>query len=208
MNQQTEREQLEDVLHAYQEASPNYAMLNEWIRRYPYYEQELTDFTVAHNLIQALPEPLVSEQAESELITFGKSVIQSLMGTAQVNREPTPARLASLLEAGKVVGLKLPDIAKRMRLGVALVRKLDRRLVRFSTLPREVIEELARVLQQDAYTIARYLQLPPTLAQGANYRSDQTPQLAEPEEFVAAIKADLAISKEDRDYWLEKTLNT
>src|SRR5688500_11111288 len=123
MNQQIEREQLEDVLHAYQEAASdlNYATLNEWIRRYPYYEQELTDFTVAHNLLQTLPEPVVTEQAEAELLAFGKGVIRSLLSKAQ-SQEQTVSPLSSLLTAGSTIGLSLQDIAKRTRLSAALVR--------------------------------------------------------------------------------------
>ena len=43
MNDQTERERLEDVLDAYvaSEAGPNSASLAEWVRRYPRYEREL-----------------------------------------------------------------------------------------------------------------------------------------------------------------------
>lgn len=209
MNRQPEREQLEDVLHAYQEAAPdlNYATLNEWIRRYPYYGQELTEFTVAHNLLQTLPEPVVPEQAEAELLTFGRGVIHSILGKAQ-SQEQAAAPLTSLLAAGKAIGLSLQDIARGSRLSAALVRKLDRRLIRFSTLPGEVIENLAQTLKQQTDAVAQYLQLSPTLAQGASYRSDQTPQLAEPEEFVTAVKNDRSISQEDRDYLIEMALGT
>lgn len=209
MNQEREREQLEDVLHAYQEAAPDlsYATLNEWIRRYPYYEQELTEFTVVHNLLQTLPEPVVSEQAEAELLTFGRGVIRSLLSKSPI-QEQAASPLSSLLTAGSLIELSLQDIVKRSRLSVALVRKLDRRLIRFSTLPQEVIEILAQVLKQEASAIAEYLQLPPTLATGASYRSEQTPQLAEPEDFVTAVTNDRTISQEDRDYLLKKALGT
>jgi len=210
MNQQAEREHLEDVLHAYLAAAsdPNYATLNEWVRRYPYYEQELTEFTVARNLLHTLPEPVVTEQAEAELMNFGKGMIQSLVSTARGTRKQVNSPLTSLLAAGSAIGLKLPDIAKRTRLSAALVRKLDRRLFRFTTLPREIIEELGRVLKQETNTIARYLQLPPTLAAGASYRAEQAPKLAEAEDFAAALKNDLSISPEDRDYWLQKALGS
>lgn len=208
MNQQAEREHLEDVLHAYLAAAsdPNYATLNEWVRRYPYYEQELTEFTVARNLLNALPEPVVTEQSEAELVTFGKSVIQSLIGTAHAAQKRATPPMASLLATGNALGLKLQDIAKRTRLSIALVRKLDRRLIRFATIPREVFEDLARVLKQETDVIARYLQLPPTLAQGASYRAEEAPKLAEAEDFAVAVKNDITINQEDREYWLGKVL--
>ncbi len=53
MSEQTARERLlETVLHEYMEAvpNPNYSALVEWIRRYPDFEQELTEFTVTRSL--------------------------------------------------------------------------------------------------------------------------------------------------------------
>lgn len=206
MNQQAEREHLEDVLHAYLAAAsnPDYATLNEWVHRYPYYEQELTEFTVARNLMHALPEPVVTEQEEAELINFGKSIIASHLGAAHKTQQvATP--LTSLIAAGNVVGLKLQDIASQMHLSPVIVRKLDRRLFQFVGLPGEVIEQLGQVLKQETRAIATYLQQPPTLAKGASYRSEHAPELAAAEDFGEAIKNDISLSQEDREYWLEKT---
>src|SRR5262245_54482951 len=131
MNHQTEREQLENVLYAYQAAStnPNYATLSEWIDRYPYYEQELTEFTIAQNMIHMLPEPVITEQEEAELIDFGRNVIQSLIGKIRTSQEPASPPLESLLVVGQAIGLRLAGIAKQTRLSAALIRKLDRRLI-------------------------------------------------------------------------------
>ena len=71
-----------------------------------------------------------------------------------------------------------------------------------------MVANLAQVLNQRTDAIVQYLQQPPTLAAGVSYHAEQTPQLAEPEDFVTAVKNDRSISQEDRDYLLEKALGT
>ena len=57
MTHHVERINLEDVLDAYvsEVQTPSHAALVEWIRRYPQFAQELTDFTVAWIRMETLP---------------------------------------------------------------------------------------------------------------------------------------------------------
>lgn len=203
MKPEMRQEYLEDVLDAYLEASsnPDYATLMAWIEQYPEYAEELTEFTIARNMMNALPEPEVSEQEEAELIAYGKSVIQSIFGTGQSKQEIVIPN--SLLEAGKAIGLKPAEIAKQGRLSTALVRQLDRRLIAFASIPSGVIEQVAEVLKLQVEAIKAYLQQGPVLAEGVSYRADQAPQLAELEDFFVALEDDLSISPEDREHWLQ-----
>ena len=208
MNQQPEREQFEDILYSLLELdpNPNYHVLNEWIRQYPYYEQELIEFASARNMLSALPEAVIPSSHKENLARFGRDLFQSLIGQQQTEISTEQPAIESLLSLGKSVGLTILDIASRTRLSVPLVRKLDRRLIKSTSIPRVAIESIAQLLGQEVNAIIQYLQKNPTLAQGASYRSDQTPTIAEAEDFATAVKNDRMLSEQEREYWLAQTL--
>jgi len=205
MSEQTARERLlETVLHEYMEAvpNPNYSALVEWIRRYPDFEQELTEFTVTRSLLQTQPAPPAEETTDKrELVQRGMSVVQGILAKQSASAG-APPQFSSFLEAGKIRGLSIHDIAVRSRLSVALIRKLDRRLLRYASIPQEAIDLLAQTLRQQISVITQYLQGGPTLAQGASYRSEKAPALVEQEDFFEAVRNDRTLSDEQRHFWL------
>jgi len=80
MNDQQERQTLEDVLDEFvaSGAGPNSASLAEWIRRYPQYERELTEFAASWSLMKWLPpSPDAEEVDEETLVLRGMSVVQN-----------------------------------------------------------------------------------------------------------------------------------
>ncbi len=85
---------------------------------------------------------------------------------------------------------------------MALIRKLDRRLLRYASIPQEAIDLLAQTLRQQISVITQYLQGGPTLAQGASYRSEKAPALVEQEDFFEAVRNDRTLSDEQRHFWL------
>lgn len=79
---QQERPPLEDVLDAFvaSGAGPNSASLHEWIRRYPKYERDLTEFAASWSLMKWLPpSPDAEEVDEKTLVLRGMSVVQNLL---------------------------------------------------------------------------------------------------------------------------------
>jgi hypothetical protein len=204
MNQKPTHEQLEDVLYQYLEVAPNpdYATLQAWITRYPEFAQELTEFTVAQNRMQGVPEYEASPEEINALVQFGQQTFQSLLaqGTNAVARAST-AGIESLLAAGKTIGKNLQHIAQETRLSVSLVRMLDRRLIKADSIPNAVVDSLANVFGYDSRVMSTYLHQPPVLAQGVRYRSEQVPTLAQTD-FQHAITDDQSLSEADRAYWL------
>jgi len=82
------------------------------------------------------------------------------------------------------------------------VRKLDRRLIDFSSVPNQAIEFLARAIQHKFSVVAHYLRGEPTLLQGASYRSEQAPKVTAKEDFYDAVRRDFSLSEERRNHWL------
>ena len=215
MNDQIEQEALEDVLDGYvaSAAGPDSASLDAWIRRYPQFATELTEFAASWSLMKGLPPaPGAQETDVEKLVLRGMRIVQTLLHTQEQERVPAgatraPAAVAieSLIGAGRDRGLAPSQLARAAGVGEILLRKLDRRLIAFARLPREVsealVEALAAALEQATESVVRYLQQGPVLGAAA-YRAEQAPQLAEPEDFFDAVRNDPTMTDEQRARWL------
>ena len=84
-----------------------------------------------------------------------------------------------------------------------MLRKLDRRLILFASIPKKLIESLAEVIQSETARVAAYLQQSPTLATATEHRSEHTPVLTDQEDFFDAVRADPTIKREHAVRWLE-----
>ena len=206
MNTPNDLESLEDLFDAYVASGGEpFASLDDWIRRYPQYEQELTEFAMSWSLMESLPPiPGAEEVSESTLVLRGMSVVQNLLHaqSSESSSVPVPP-FESLLTEGRIRSLEPRQLAHATGLGVILLRKLDRRLIRYATIPREAIRRLAEAIRIDEASVSVYLQRSPALAAGTEHRSEQAPVLGDPENFFDAVRADTTISSEDADRWLE-----
>ena len=205
MNEPNERLNLEDILDAYVASNdgPNYS-LDEWIQCYPEYEKELTEFAVSWTLMESLPPSPDSEEVEeSVLVLRGMSIVQNLLhNQSQIEPSSSSVQFESLIAEGRAHGMKPRQLAEAVRIGDSVLRKLDRRLIRYASIPQNAILELAKVIQRRAASVAAYLQMNPTLATSAEHRSEQAPVLSEPEDFFDAVRNDPTISREHAEYWL------
>jgi hypothetical protein len=203
---------LEHVLDELVEADgvPGPATLDRWIREYPQFESELVDFMASWTLMNSAAVLATNQDEESDeaaraaderLMLRGMSIVQNLLHHA--SRRPAIPPLNSLLGAAKEAGLSLREFGRATHLGDALIRKLDRRLIRFSSIPKQAIDALAEAARVPAQAVATYLQLPATFAAAPQYRADRAPQLAEQEEFRAAVQKDPTMTPEDRSRWLD-----
>jgi len=205
MNQDSERASLDDVLDAYaiSEPGPGYVSLAEWIHRYPYYEQELTAFTADWVLATWLPTPTSIHNVDEEvLVLHGMSIVQDILQQQKTALQDELHPLLGIVQEGTHLGLSLQEIAERAQMSVALVRKLDRRLIRAGSIPQQAIDSLAQAIQRGSLAVAAYLQGEPVLPYGASYRAEQAPALAEPQDFFEAVRSDMGMLFELRERWL------
>lgn len=199
-------DELQDILDAYVAATPEptTAALAAWIRRYPQYEPELTDFTVNWSLSDTLPTtPDVQTIPVETLVQRGMARVHEVLAQqgslASVQAEPTIAGLAAEAHARE---LSMREVATRSGLSVVLLRMLDRRLIRAASIPREAVDALAAAIGREASAVAQYLHGAPTLAQGVSYFSEATPALAEPEDFFKAVREAPDLDEDVRARWL------
>ncbi len=190
--------ELETVLAEYVSAvaTPSHAALLEWIDRYPRYREELIDFTESWSLSETLPEPPTTGSDEA-LAARGLEILQELLAQGQ------EAPLASLLTEAHGRGLTPMQLAAQTGLGLLVLRKLERRLIRAASIPREAVEALAAALGRDAAAVASYLQGPPLAAGSASYFAPEGPSAAEPQDFAQAVREDASMTPEQRRRWLD-----
>lgn len=207
MPQESKQDMLEDILNAYQatSASPSHTALAEWIRRYPHFEQELTEFTVNWSLIESFSSAFPPASTEETILhSDSTSKVQNILGRKkEISRVDVQEDLHNgICQEGAMQGLSIRDLANYSYLSVALVRKIDRRLIQYSSIPTRAIEYLAQAIHRDALTVAHYLQAPPIFPQEARYRSEQAPKLAEAEDFFEAVRKDGMMTEAQSQYWL------
>lgn len=114
----------------------------------------------------------------------------------------TVPEIAGLTAEARQRGLTLSQLAARLGLTPALVKKLDLRAYRYTSLGTGVIHALSDALGLPLESVARYLQRPPTLAQGAAFFADQAPEARPQEDFAAALHADSRLTEQQRARWL------
>lgn len=202
-------DELQDVLDAYRAAAdaPSLDVLSAWVRRYPHYAQELTDFTAAWSLTDTLPmAPEVRDLPDDDLVRRGMARVEAVLArqqapaTAEYAKYTVPVK--SIAAEGQAQGLSNRDVAGRAGLSIVLLRMLDRRLIRFSSIPREAIEALAGAIGRESAAVVQYLHGAPTLAEGASYYSEATPVVAEQQDFFAAVREDPTLDDATRARWL------
>jgi hypothetical protein len=132
---------LEDVLNEFaaelDEAGASYAMLKSWTARYPAYARELADLAAGEALLRHSPRS--AEQIDDErLLQVGLDAAQGVLERARRERHAVTAAHAAmpgLMARAREVGFNIRDVADRSQLSVTLVGLLDRRLVRFASIP-------------------------------------------------------------------------
>jgi hypothetical protein len=198
---------LEDVLDAFVASSPESesVALSTWVSRYPEYERELTEFAASWSLMRWLPPAPDAERTDEEtLVLRGMSVVQNLLHRQQ--KAPVARALVvpfeSLLAEGRACGLGPVELARAAGLGVTTLRKLDRRLIRFATIPAQAIDALAAAIQRATGSVTAYLQQRPIFAAAAAHRAEEGPQLVEQEDFFEAVRLDPTMTPEQRAPWL------
>ena len=206
VNYNLQDEESDAVLTAFAQAqsTPEGVKLSEWTARYPAQARDL-----ARLAAQAWAG---EERGESAAIADNASRYRSLALTAPraCRPEPKPANvitfsggpMSSLLVAAEAAGKDAADIASLLDLPSALFWKLHRRLIAPDSVPRTLITALADAVNRTADEVAAYLRMPPQLATGASFRSDDAPCVGQQESFEEALKTEPDVTDAQQRRWL------
>ena len=195
---------LEDVLNEFaaelEDTGGSYALLKNWTARYPAYARQLAELAADEALLRySLPSS--EELDDARLLQAGLDAARGVLERARQERPavgPVQAALPGLMVRAREVGLNIREVADRSQLSVTLVGLLDRRLVRFSSIPREVVDALATVLQTQVASVVQYLQQSPSFAPSASFRAEDAPKLPATRDFSEAVRQDPTLDENRR----------
>lgn len=206
MNMAKRKELLEGVLDSFvaSGSGPSHAALTEWIRRYPHFERDLTDFVVDWSLMRHLPPSSETEEVdEKTLVLRAMSIVENKLHAIGKRERLEESGASGLLAEGRRRGMSLAQIAKRCNLSEGIVRMLDLRLIDPASVHPRVTEQVYRALGASAEYVAALLQGPMRPAAGAYYRATKSPKLPGKQmNFFDAVRADREMDEEQRAYWL------
>ena len=215
-------ETLNDILDAYAASTPgpSFETLREWVRRYPEFESELTEFTIDWRLLHALSPSAQATADEETLVLRGMSIVEGLLHSQrmQATKERDPGSRVngtellstpphSLLGAADERGITLDDFAQKTGLSASLIASLNNRLARVNSIPRQIVESVAHVIGRSVEAVFAYLQRPPTLPPAAQYKADQTPTVASQRDFFELVHMDKELTEQQKQQLLALTPN-
>jgi hypothetical protein len=198
-------EDINMILAAYSDAAsrPGGTRLEEWVRRYPQHERALVQYALYNFLFEQGGAAAEPTPAEETLFLERAAMIRKRM--MQSRTQAASSWMGDLIEAAKKRGLTVPALAERLHLTPVEIVKLNQRLIRASTIPNALVQQLATLLGRSREEVASYLQLPPTLSANASYRSAETPRVQRQQDFLEAL---CSLTLEQRIYWQEQAEQT
>lgn len=205
MNSNLKPEALTDILDDLVASEPviDAQTMTRWIRLYPQYEKELIDFAARWSLMTHLPpdeSPLENEEA---FYAGGLEFVKNVLHASRQRTAKTEQPISSLLDEGKIHNLNIAKLAALSDLSVPIIAKFEQRLISFSSIPREAIQNVAQTLQRSFESVAAYLQSPPAFASGASYKTDTAPEMPSQQDFATAVKDDRTLSEDKKAHWLD-----
>jgi hypothetical protein len=181
-------------------------VLAEFMRRYPYAANALADLAAISSIIENSPDkegqPESERLIEEDILRRGMETAARLLAARQASVTPAEAApLSGLRKEAEARGLTIQTLASATRLSVPLLVKLDRRLIRFASIPRRAIERIGAELGHSFEAVAAYLQGDPQFASQASFRADAAPQMPSQQDFFEAVETDLTMDEAQKAEW-------
>lgn len=146
--------------------------------KYPAHAEFLADYALS----MAAGEPLVAPALE---LLYDERI--------------KAAKLDGIFSRLAEIGSDIDALCHKMRLGDTIISKLERRLIKFGTIPGQLISQLAGVLQVSGAALQAYLKLPPMLDPSLELKSKRKPTPPSIEEFNKAVTTSRALNEIDDD---------
>jgi hypothetical protein len=204
VNHNLQDEESDAVLTAFAQAqaAPNGVKLSDWTAQYP---------AQARDLARLAAQAWAGEEREPALPDNASRYHSMALAALRACRpEPVPAPvitfsaapMTSLLAAAQAADKDAEDVASLLDLPSALFWKLHRRLIAPDSVPRTLINALADAVNRTSDEVMAYLRMPPQLAAGASFRSDDAPSVGQQESFEDALTAEPEVTDAQRRRWL------
>lgn len=174
--------------------APNPAVLDAYCRKYPQYARELAGYAVQWLIGDALA---ATAPANEGAYSAGSSPLVSRAISRFHDRLQTSAEESSARTGGKAMRNPFEGIAiarKRqirdeLGLDQGLFAKFQNRLIEAATVPRQLVERFAGLVDTTPEGFLAHLQGPPAMHAAAEFKADQKPLVsAGRESFEEAVR--------------------
>jgi hypothetical protein len=216
MKKETKVFQFDDLINdffASLEAGDVSQVLKNYIKDFPEFEIEFLEAAAYKRTVSEIPEYEYSVEEEEKLTLRTNSIVQNILykyrQTDSVKQSTTEAvidvaaapPIVDLIEEIERKGFTTKTFAHAARLPEDVIEVFSSREVRYGSIVRQAIENVASVLRVPVQIIDEYL------LQSANpapmhARADEPPQFVSQMEFLEIIKYDPDFRDEDKKYWL------
>lgn len=192
------------------EAGDATKIIENYIRDFPEYEAELVEAAAYQRTVAELPERQYTGEEEEMLRSRTNSVVQNLLykyrlngssAQAEIEQPSETSPINDLFEVIQRKGFTLQTFARAVRLSEDLIEAFNTREVRFGSIVRQAIKNVASALEFAESQIDNYL-LRGANPQPSHLKAVEAPQFAAQMEFLEIIKYDPDLSDEDKQYWL------
>jgi len=178
--------------------------ISDYLARYPQYADEIADFVAYYQAIEIdVPYQIDTMPALSE--DFHIATDSAWKRISQPESTSTP-KLTTLLITTSKQHLTLSQLAKKIGLTVDIVTKLERHNIKASSIPRELLNRLAEVLQHPLDAIQAYFE-PPNEQPSSRHQIAEAQSAYQMEEqsqsFREALEESLQLSGEQKHAWIE-----
>lgn len=185
--------------------------ISDYVRRYPHYARELVEYALAFSAVFAdQPAPderpaAVPSPAARKALAFIREQSAAYETAAAAAPAPAPAEaeaIDSLLKRGVAVGYSPARLFSELGLSADLGAKLEAHAIAVATIPRTLVERLARLLQTSAEAVQAYLASTRPQAQGAQlYLAERPPEYSQ-QPFLDAVEHS-TLSEDEKHAWVE-----
>lgn len=207
MKKQTSAKTLDQVLFEFmtENETPSREALTEWSRRYPQYEQDLVSLATDWFELTLPLSPDTEIEDEELVVQRGIDFVRDFLQEEEMHLPASPKTTRSFLgfiREGIALNLSLDELAARVGLTPALLAKIDRRSVRYASLPLDLIQSLANAVNWDILSGVRFLQLQAAIPSNQRFKSSEAPQVTEQTDFFDEVRADPDLNETQRQHWL------
>jgi hypothetical protein len=188
------------ILAEYEDAAAAHAgtRLADWIEKFPEHSEALADFAMANSTLRQGTEPHEDTNEEARWLQ------SAIAAGGKTRSELAPQAIRSILTVAKDAGMSPQTLAGRIGIGLAVLAKLDRRLLRVSTIPRALVTEIAEALQLPVRVIVSYIRLAPTLSASASYKASKAPRVRQ-ETFAGALADCPGMDEDLKRRWIAES---
>ncbi len=197
INEQTNHSALADILESYAietGAENERERLQKWIEKYPEFAEDLMNFHAERSFSQ-FRTPEISASEEAGFLLRSRATLEKFRAERRGQAEKP---LASLTAQAQALGMNKTRFASALKMSLSLVMYLEKRRLRFATVPRQIIQRLAATLQTSEQAVANYLDAAPDFAANASFKAVERPTEIEQKDFAQAVREDQSLTAAEK----------